>query len=937
MTPERWARIRGAFEKALDTPEHDRRRLLEAECGSDIELRGEVERLLAAGADATLRSPVADLFPSSPTFAPGDSVGHYIVESELGAGGMGVVYCASDTRLSRRVALKFINAEFSNWAQREARSVAALNHTNICTLYDVGSNYLVMELVEGPTLADRIQQGPIPLDEALAIGRQIVSGMVAAHDRGIVHCDLKPANIKVKPDGTVKVLDFGLASFSVAPGSSHESGATANEVGVVMGTAAYMAPEQARGEPVNKRVDIWAFGCVLYQMLTGAPAFNGQNTGEVLAAVMTKEPDLTRVHFTVRRLLRRCLEKDSRKRLRDIGDVWDLLEDGSAPAAAVGGLLWAKRASVAWAATALCAIISGVACWFAWHSAAPVDHQLTRLGIDLGPDAVLDASSILAISRDGRRIVFPARGPNGQHQLAFRELNEAEPTLLAGTEGAFNPFFSPDGQWIGFFAAGQLKKVSIQGGAPVSLTSLVLGRAAGQGASWGDDGNIVTTMGTLSPLALVFSGGGPAQPLTRLASGESAHSWPQVLPHANAVLFTAVASLSGMENANIEAVSLKTREIKIVQHGGYFGRYLPTGHLVYMHHGKLFGVKFDPDRLEIRGTPAPLLGDVAANPSTGGGQFDFSATGTLVYAASNNAAQSWGIGWVSSSGPVRPLLANPGAYTHPRLSPDGRKLSFNGSNQDIYVYDLDRETTSRLTFTGHANSAVWTPDGKHIVFASTSDHSLYWLRSDSAAAPQRLLEASSNLAPWSFSPDGRHLAFFERIPRKGDLFTLPLDLTDADHPRPGRPEPFLQTPADELLPNFSHDGRWIAYLSDESGTGEVYVRPFPDAKAGKWQVSNGGGSYTFWSKNGSQLFYESSDKRIMVVDYKVKDDVFVPSKPRVWREQPLFDSGLLNLDLAPDGTRFAVLYSPEPPAGRKDSAHAIILLNFFEEVRRRIP
>ena len=599
--------------------------------------------------------------------------------------------------------------------------------------------------------------------------------------------------------------------------------------------------------------------------------------------------------------------------------------------------LW-MRSNAAWIAAGTFAIVAAVASWIAWRTPRAADHPLTRFSVDLGPEAMAGENTTAAISPDGRRLVFPVRGSDGKQQLATRLLDQAKPALLPGTEAGTDPFFSPDGQWIGFFAGGQLKKISVQGGAPVALTSILATQSGAEGASWGEDGNIVTAMGLFAPLARLPAAGGAAQPLTKLGPNEIAHRWPQVLPGARAVLFTASASISGMDSANIETFSLQTGQIKIIKRGGYFGRYLPSGYLLYMHQGTLFGVRFDADRLEVRGAPSALLNDVAANMATGGGEFDFSATGTFVYSAGRSAAQAWQVGWLDRSGSLKPLLSTPGTYTLPRLSPDGRKLSFVGEGQDVYIYDLNRETTSRLTFTGRANSAVWAPDGKHVVFESIGrDFGLYWIRSDGAGEPQRLLASAGNLVPWSFSSDGRRLAYFERIPRGGDIWTLPLELTDPDHPKPGNPEPFLDTPADELVPSFSPSGRWIAYRSNESGNNEIYVRPFPAGSAGKWQISSGGGLFAFWSTNGRELFFESAENRIMVVDYSVDGDAFVASKPRLWSDQQLFNPGLLNLDLASDGKRFAVLHAPELVGDDKGSVHVAMLLNFFDEVKRRIP
>jgi serine/threonine-protein kinase len=428
--------------------------------------------------------------------------------------------------------------------------------------------------------------------------------------------------------------------------------------------------------------------------------------------------------------------------------------------------------------------------------------------------------------------------------------------------------------------------------------------------------------------------GGTRKRLSKLGSGEVTHRWPQILPSGDAVLFTSSGSGTGMSNASIAALSLKTGQVKIVQRGGYYGRYLPSGHLVYLHDGVLFGVKFDPERLAVRGAPLALLEDVAANPVSGGGQFDFSRTGTFVYTAGKSAAETWQFAWLDHSGSMQPLMAPPGAYATPRLSPDGRKLAFLSDGADVQVYDLERETLTRRTTTGDAGTPIWAPDSRHILFASASD--IFWMRSDGAGDPQRLLQSPNLARPFSVSHDGR-VAYFERNSETGfDIWVLPLDLSDPDHPKPGKAEPFLRTPNDELLPKFSPDGRWIAYRSNESGDNEIFVRPYPAGNGGKWQISAGGGLYVCWSNNGRELFYETADNRIMVVDYTVDGASFVQGKSRQWSDRQLFDPGTSNLDLAPDGKRF-VVFSQEAAGGAKGSIHVTMLLNFFDELRRKLP
>jgi len=543
--------------------------------------------------------------------------------------------------------------------------------------------------------------------------------------------------------------------------------------------------------------------------------------------------------------------------------------------------------------------------------------------------------------------VWGAR-PGGKQQLATRLLDQANLTLLPGTENAADPFFSPDGQWIGFFADEKMRKISVQGGAAVTLSDAPNGR----GASWGDDGSIIVTIGQLvGGLSRVPAAGGTPQTITKPEDkGEATHRWPQILPGGQAVLFTGNTVPIGYDNASIEVLSLKTGQWKAVQRGGYFGRYLATsngaGHLVYLHQGTLFAVGFDLDRLEVRGTPTPLLKDVAGNTAFGGGQYDISRNGTLVYLSGISSNARWPVAWMDSTGRTQPLLAVPGQYYDLRLSPDGKRLalSLQSAGNDIQVYDWQRDTMTPLTFT-HGNLApVWTPDGKHIVFRSQSSgtNSIRWMRADGAGEGQPLLEGKVELDPYSFSPDGQRLAFAELgVDTSFDLWTLPLDMSDPEHPKPGKPELFLRTPFNEAEPAFSPDGRWIAYTSNESGRNEVYVRPSGTASgSGKWQISTGGGTNPIWSRNGRELFYETGDNRIMVSAYTAKADSFAVDKPRLWSDTQILvpsGSGRSDLDLAPDGKRFAVFPRPEATGEQKGSVHVTVLLNFFDELRRRVP
>jgi Tol biopolymer transport system component len=559
-----------------------------------------------------------------------------------------------------------------------------------------------------------------------------------------------------------------------------------------------------------------------------------------------------------------------------------------------------------------------------------------RFNVDLGPDAVAGPRITATISPDGSRLAYLARGPNGTPQLATRGLDQPQATLLAGTDGATDPFFSPDSQWIGFFAGANMKKVPVQGGAAVTLCE-VRGTGLARGASWGEDRQIVFTAST-SPaagLSRVPDSGGTPQALTKPAPGEVSHRWPQVLPGGQAVLFTSTATASDYEDGVIEALKLKTGKWKVVQRDGYFGRYLSSGHLVYVHQGTLFGVPFDLDRLEVKGTPAPLVDDVDANPFYASGQFESSRNGTLFYARGRSANAGWPIVWLNSSGETQPLL--PAApYYFPVLSPDGKRL-MTRLQGDFQVYDFEHDRTTRLRFNRTSTLAIWTPDGKHVVFDATapSGQTLQWIRADGAGGAQTLMEGKGPLLPSSFSPDGKRLAFTDLSTDQSYAWTLPLDLTDPEHPKPGKAEPLLQTTAIE--PAFSPDGRWIAYASRESGQIEVYVRPFP-GPGGKWQVSSGYGEHPVWSRNGRELFFESQDFHIMAAGYTTTGDSFDVGKPRLWSNTQLrAGDRTRTFDLAPDGKRFAVEIRPGAAAEQTGPVHVTVILNFFDLLRRRAP
>jgi WD40 repeat protein len=889
--------------------------------------------------------------------SPGTRLGPYEIVSSIGAGGMGEVYRAHDTKLGRDVAIKVLPDVFASDAdrmarfEREAQVLASLNHPHIATIHglEVSNNIrgLVMELVEGPTLAERIVEGAIPLDEALAIAKQIAEGLEYAHERGIIHRDLKPANVKLTGDGQVKLLDFGLAKAldkpvlagnpSISPTLTIDS----TRSGFILGTAAYMAPEQARGAVVDKRADIWSFGCVLYEMLTRKRAFAGETTSDTLAAVLRAEPVWDVVPTRIRRLVRRCLEKDPKRRLRDIGEARLAIEEYLTGEASAELAPQPTRLRVLpWGLAGMLALTTIVALSFLWRVTQSVSEPLMRLRVNLGPEFALAGEAASAIlSPEGTRIVYMGGGTDGKVRLYTRLLDQEQAEPLAGTEDAYGPFFSPDGQFVGFFAAGKLKKISVRGGGTVELCD-----APGlYGGSWGEDGNIIAAFSVAGRLYRVPSGGGSAQPVTEFKQekNEHTHRWPQVLPGAQAVLFTAHTTTVGYDDAAIEVQSLRTGKRKTLARG-YFGRYVPSGHLVYLRQGILYAVLMDVERLELSGSATPVITDVAS-------EMTFSRTGTLMYVRAKVARQT--LMWLGRDGrtqPLRPVAAE--LLWSPRFSPDGKRLAVNvltGGNLDVWVYELERDIMTRLTFTpGYDGFPVWSPDGKHIVFRSDrggSSGNLYWMRADGAGEAVRLTESKYQQLPFSLSPDGKRLAFMELSSKTNnfDLWTLPLAEVETDHPKVGRPEPFLETPFSKWAAMISPDGHWLAYQSAESGNNEVYVRRFP-GPGERWQISTDGeglGSRwtpsaarrnPIWSRKRHELFYRSREG-MMVASYAANGETFVATKPRLWAEK----RDLGDFDLAPDGRRFAIVQAEatEP----KGPSQVTLLLNFFDDLRRRVP
>jgi serine/threonine protein kinase/Tol biopolymer transport system component len=907
----------------------------------------------------------------------GTHLGPYEIVAPLGAGGMGEVYRARDTKLNREVALKVLPEVFAadperiTRFQREAQLLASLSHPNIAGIYGLeesnGIRALVLELIEGPTLQDRLGKGPIPLDQALPIAKQIAEALENAHEKGVIHRDLKPANIKLTPDETVKVLDFGIAKMLEVGGAGEAGGAgpvgltyaptittpAMTLAGVILGTAAYMSPEQAKGKPVDRRADIWAFGVVLWEMLTGRRMYDGETAPETLARVIEREPDFNALPAStpasIRSLLLRCLTKDPRNRLQAIGEARIAIDRAmaqpasSAPESHVAAghdVRSSRTGALSWTVAGVLGLASAAVLltWAPWRSKVP--SPPVRVNADIGTDASLaiDIGTAAVLSPDGQLLAFAAqKGPRETSQLYIRRLDQLQATSLAGTDDARGPFFSPDGQWIAFFAGGKLKKVATTGGTAVTLCDAPNSR----GGSWSEDGTIVFQPdigSTSASLARVSSSGGTPELVIREENGRP--RFPQVLPGGKALLYTRYAPGGAAE---LILLPLPTGERRVVLRGGY-GRYLSSGHLVYVQDATLFAVAFDLNRLEMIGQPAPVLEGVTASQNMAGAQFAVSEDGTLVYLPGQSTNTDPPIEWMDRSGKSTPLLAKPTNWSNPRFSPDGRRLAVDiiDGKMDVWIYEWGRDTLSRLTFDPGGNGKpVWTPDGGRIVFRSNrpsgSAFNLYWQRSDGAGDAQRLTESSHNQQPGSWHPSGKYLAFSEEsVETNPDLWILPIDGNESSGWRIDKPTVFLKTPFIEQEPMFSPDGRWLAYFSNESGPYEVYVRPFP-GPGGKWQISTGGGVYPTWSRARAELFFFTLDQQIMVASYKVDGQSFRADQPRPWSDARfLLRPRYRSFDLHPDGNRFALSAVPQTQVSVKRDK-VVFVFNFFDELRRLAP
>jgi serine/threonine-protein kinase len=897
----------------------------------------------------------------------GRTLGHYRIVEKIGEGGMGEVYGAHDEHLDRSVAVKVLPEAVAEDAQRlarferEAKLLASLSHQNIAALYGLeehdGQRFLVMELAEGETLAERIKKDPIPVDDALDYARQIAEGLEAAHEYGIIHRDLKPANVMVSPEGKVKVLDFGLAKAWHHDESdadlTHSPTLTVQmtAAGVLLGTAAYMSPEQARGKTADKRADIWAFGVVLFEMLTGARLFDGETTSDILAAVLRAEPDWSKLPAEtprpVVRLLHRCLERDSRQRLHHIADVRLEIEEAITRPVWVSTdqteppelTLWEKTRT-AWpilmAAVAAAAVLAGGIGWMLSEKNREADGRAARLALTLPSGATINAgfATKLAISPDGRWLVFSAN--EGETRRLFKRwLGRFDATPIPGTENGRQPFFSPDGRWVGFIADGKLKKVPLDGGSPQ-----ILADAPNQfGAAWGPDGTIVFSPADQQGLWRVPAAGGAVEQVAPLQAeqGDWDLWWPEFLPDGKAVLFTAYKGMTA-DTGNICALDLGSGVRKTLIENASHARYVPTGHLIFGHEGAIHIAPFDVGRREVTGPPVPVPESIFYESEVGVLNLAVSDGGILVYLPGGGTPRLQLVS-VDLAGTERPLIDARRGFMYPRFSPDGEQLAVTISepgDTNVWVINLATGAQTKLTQEGTNNFPFWTPDGERVTYSSIlgGNEAIEWKRADGHGESEPLVSPEvlgGVVGPGSWSTDGETLVYSRFLPSMTGIEDIWMAARDGDR----EPSPLVATDAVEFGPALSPDGRWLAYVSDESGRYEIYVQPFPDGGE-RHQISSDGGLMPVWSPDGGFIYYRGGGNKIMAASITTNPR-FRAGAAQVFLEWNYEEGSYLwspNFDIAPDG-KSLVFVKADEEWGRATEIR--VVFNWFEELKRLVP
>jgi serine/threonine-protein kinase len=992
MTPERWVEVERLFHAALERPPLDRAAFLDDSCSGDTSLRDEVQSLLdesSPGEEFLEGPPVGiaaalDVPPQQRLL--GRRLSEYELHSWIGAGGMGEVYRARDIRLGREVAVKVLPEQLSTDPERvarfkrEATILATLNHPNIAAIYALEESEdvvgLVLELVEGPTLADRLSSGPLSVTDALAMARQTADALEAAHVKGIVHRDLKPANIKLTAAGRVKVLDFGLAKAvdRVEPDVTARPTIDVTREGTILGTAAYMSPEQARGLPVDARTDVWAFGCVLYEALSGQKAFRGNTLADCVAAVLGREPDWNALPAstpaTTVALMRHCLEKDAARRLSNISEARLEIDAVLAPRSGIFSglrqLVPFRLPKPVYAGAAAVLMIAGAAGVRAFTQMR-LRPERVDIGLADGEFIPPTHSSELSLSPDGSLVAFAASktmnmptmsagfasGDSGvavdmgssmpamsmAEQIYVRALSQPIAKPIGGALGSA-PFFSPDGKWLGFWHApsGTLRRVALTGGAPVRICTAISGVA---GAAWGPDDTIVFAW---FDLFQVPAAGGSPKVLLKVDEqrGERFYRHPSFLPSGKAVLFTVgMADTYSYDDANIGVVSLKTGEKKILIEGGSSARYSPSGHLIYARGGKLLAVAFDPETLQILGQPFPVVDGVFMSANTGMAAYAISADGRLVYAAGPVERGSRVPVWVDRHGKSAPVGSlPPRSYLHPRLSPDQRQLAIEveGASHDVFTYEFARGVMTKMTFDGASHWPSWTPDGKRLTFRSwkTGTMTMWWMPADRSGPSELLTNVGSMQSPESWAPDGRTLAFTQMDdPESGsDVYVLPIG---GDQ----KPRALIKSKFSEGSPKFSPDGKSLAYSSDESGRPEVYAMAYP-GPGSTITISTGGGTDPVWRRDGRELFYRSGD-RMMAVDILSTQPLAVSKPKLLWEGHYLAGVGSscgmsgptsANYDVSADGQRFLMI---EDSSSVTECKLLHVVSNWSREVSKGTP